>query len=364
MKIIHCADLHLDSKMSAHLSEEKATERRYEILATFEKMVSYAIQNDIQAIMIAGDMFDTAKNKLKRIKNRVLSLIEKSSEIDFLYLRGNHDNDDFFQNLEYIPNNLKLFSSQWTAYTYNDIVITGLEFNSDITSSSNIYSNLVLNEHNFNIVLLHGQVSLYGDNKREEIINLSKLQNKSIDYLALGHIHSYELNKLDDRGIWCYSGCLEGRGFDECGKKGFVVLNIQNKNLSYEFIPIAERTIHDISIDITNILNTDELMALTHSKIAKIPNKDLLKITLTGTTTEETDLDLDYLIQQTKNSFYVCKISDKTEPKIDYLKYQHDISLKGEFIRTVTALDDISESEKNKIIMLGIHALLGKELKI
>jgi DNA repair exonuclease len=184
MKIIHCADLHLDSKMSAHLSEEKATERRYEILATFEKMVSYAIQNDIQAIMIAGDMFDTAKNKLKRIKNRVLSLIEKSSEIDFLYLRGNHDNDDFFQNLEYIPNNLKLFSSQWTAYTYNDIVITGLEFNSDITSSSNIYSNLVLNEHNFNIVLLHGQVSLYGDNKREEIINLSKLQNKSIDYLA------------------------------------------------------------------------------------------------------------------------------------------------------------------------------------
>ena len=35
IRIIHCADLHLDSKMTAHLSSEKARERKAELLNTF-----------------------------------------------------------------------------------------------------------------------------------------------------------------------------------------------------------------------------------------------------------------------------------------------------------------------------------------
>ena len=53
-------------------------------------------------------------------------------------------------------------------------------------------------------------------------IEVYELKNKNIDYLALGHVHKYKMEKLDNRGIYCYSGCLEGRGFDECGDKGCV----------------------------------------------------------------------------------------------------------------------------------------------
>ena len=38
MKIIHCSDLHLDSKMQSNLSKEQAKERRNEILITFQKI--------------------------------------------------------------------------------------------------------------------------------------------------------------------------------------------------------------------------------------------------------------------------------------------------------------------------------------
>ena len=58
MKIIHCADLHLDSKMETHLSKEKARERKNEILITFQNMVEYAAKNKVKIIIIAGDMFD------------------------------------------------------------------------------------------------------------------------------------------------------------------------------------------------------------------------------------------------------------------------------------------------------------------
>ena len=41
MKIIHCADLHLDSKMESNLDREAASMRRDELLDTFERMVRY-----------------------------------------------------------------------------------------------------------------------------------------------------------------------------------------------------------------------------------------------------------------------------------------------------------------------------------
>ena len=58
MKIIHCSDLHLDSKMETNLDKEKARERKNEILITFEKLISYAKENDVKIIIIAGDLFD------------------------------------------------------------------------------------------------------------------------------------------------------------------------------------------------------------------------------------------------------------------------------------------------------------------
>ena len=55
MKIIHCADLHLDSKMTSNLSKEQAKERKMEILRTYSRMIEYAKNNDVKAIIIAGD---------------------------------------------------------------------------------------------------------------------------------------------------------------------------------------------------------------------------------------------------------------------------------------------------------------------
>ena len=42
MKMIHCADLHLDSKMESNLDRDAANLRRDELLDTFEDMVTYA----------------------------------------------------------------------------------------------------------------------------------------------------------------------------------------------------------------------------------------------------------------------------------------------------------------------------------
>ena len=55
MKIIHCGDIHLDSKMTSNLSKEQARERKMEILRTFTRMVDYAKKNGI--LLSAKDIF-------------------------------------------------------------------------------------------------------------------------------------------------------------------------------------------------------------------------------------------------------------------------------------------------------------------
>ena len=54
MKLIHTADLHLDSELSAHLDKERAKMRRAEILDTFRRMVSWAEENGVRLYKDSG----------------------------------------------------------------------------------------------------------------------------------------------------------------------------------------------------------------------------------------------------------------------------------------------------------------------
>ena len=181
MKIIHCADLHLDSKMTANLTKEQAKERKNEILRTFTRMVDYAKKNSVKAILIAGDLFDT-RNVSAMVRNTVRDVITQNEEIDFLYLKGNHDDDNFLSKLEEVPENLYLFSDQWMTYAYGNITITGSELNA--VNSVSAYNSLVLDHDTFNIVTMHGQLAGYRNKDKAEIISLDDLKNKNIDYLA------------------------------------------------------------------------------------------------------------------------------------------------------------------------------------
>ena len=98
MKIIHCADLHLDSQMTANLTKEQARERKREIIRTFTRMVEYAEKTGVRLIMISGDLFDT-RNVSALARNTVRDMICTHPQIDFLYLRGNHDSDNFLSDI-------------------------------------------------------------------------------------------------------------------------------------------------------------------------------------------------------------------------------------------------------------------------
>lgn len=395
MRLIHCADLHLDSKMSANLSKEKARERKAELLNTFIGMIQYAEENQVDGIIIAGDLYDT-KTISATAKNAVRDAIVNHPRITFYYLRGNHDADNFLNHLETIPDNLKLFDDTWTIYAVeavsgsttgsttgntvsqadasrekegqkngsfaSHIKITGVELNGNNYSS--IYNTLSLDTEDFNIVVLHGQEAEHASKDRAETICLRNLRNKGIDYLALGHVHAYKKGALDSRGVYCYPGCLEGRGFDECGEHGFVVLDIDEtkKTFTHRFVPLARRRLYELSVDISACTTTADIAEQIRRELrdADLSRDSLVKLVLTGNVDVDCEKNLDFLTKQFGDRFYFLKIQDETRLKVDYGAFALDESLKGEFVRMVGG-SQLDEQEKAAIIRYGIHALMGED---
>lgn len=369
MKIIHCADLHLDSKMTTNFTKEKANSRKSELLNTFNRMIEYADVNQVNAIIIAGDLFDT-KRVSASARNTVYAAICNHPQIDFYYLKGNHDADNFLSNLEEIPQNLKMFADEWTTYIANNeanknIIISGIELNKD--NSKMIYNSLTLDNDKFNIVVLHGQESENVAKDKAENISIKDLRNKGIDYLALGHIHTYKYENLDSRGKYCYSGCLEGRGFDEVGEHGFAILDIdeEKRTCEHKFVPIAYRNLYELEVEISGCMETTDISDRIKFRLEQeeIDSKDLLKIILIGEVDVECEKNIDLLVKSFEEGYYLLKIYDESKLKVDYNSFALDRSLKGEFVRTVMSNDDIADEDKATIIRYGIQALAGEEIQ-
>ena len=349
MRIIHTADLHLDSRLETNLDPIKAKERKRELLLSFENLINYAKNNRVNAILISGDLFDRPRISAKT-REYIFDVIESASNIQFFLICGNHDDSMFQDTMESIPSNLKVFGNRFETVSLPDCDITGI---SGEKISSVLYDNLVLYQNHKNIVMLHGDI--------QSDIPLSKLKEKGIDYLALGHIHKYQKGKIDERGIWVYSGCLEGRGFDEAGPKGFVLIDVSENEIQSQFVPFAKRTLNDVSVDITNCDNWMDIKKNVDLKLTNIPQSDMVRVRLTGTYDMNLIKQNELLEGALNQKFYFAKVSDESKLRINPKDYENDISLKGEFIRNVLQ-SKMPEEDKIHVIEYGIKALMKEEI--
>ena len=343
MKIIHCADIHLGSVLTS-LPKELADSRKAEVRVSFAKMADYARDNGISVILLSGDVFDKPTPASKDL-NFFYDIVEKHPDIDFLYLRGNHD---LKKEPENYPN-LKVFSEKWNSYEYGDVTVSGIELCEG--NSDSCYSTLTLDKSKKNIVMLHGQVG--------SEINLTKLRDKYIDYLALGHVHSFGDGEIDRRGKYAYCGCLEGRGFDETGEKGFVILDTDGVGISYEFHPFSQRVIEEHRVDISGTDSVYDVCKKVKDTV-NLKENGIYRIVLTG----ETESDCSGIENDVKTflASYCGHVSVKngTTVRILYEDYINDLSLRGELVRLVQS-SDRTEEEKSIIVRYILKALSGEK---
>ena len=352
MKIIHTSDLHVDSPLTAHLPADKVRERRAELFAALSSTVDEAMRLGVRTVIIAGDLFDSDKIT-KTARRRTLALIAAAKDISFFYLPGNHEEGALLAGEEELPRNLLVFGEEWTYFSSGDTVIVGRS-----STAPDMFDTLSLERSKTNVVVLHGELRDRSD--FGGVIGRRDAAGKGIDYLALGHYHSYSCERIDDRCVAVYPGTPEGRGFDETGAKGFVLVEDAIAGLSHRFIPRAKRLLHEIRADVSGASDLYTIEKRAESALEGIPSSDLVRLVLTGSRRVGSSPDTAALAARLADRYYFFEVKDETRLLISASDYEHDLSLKGEFIRMVMRDESISEKKKEDVISCGLAALLGE----
>ena len=406
VKLIHTADLHLDSAFRSRFTKEEAENRRQKQLMAWKELLSFAVEKKVQGILIAGDLFDSPVVSHGTM-DFFLSTIAEHPEISFFYLRGNHDTENTFRYQENLPKNLFLFSDKGKKYRLNDrLLLAGVEYGTkDIsfgenegaiqrarqvaeqgveqetvhgaealskneTESEEESKFLKLKEEDCNILLLHGalyQGTPKGDSLQgEEGIFLKNLEKLPLSYIALGHIHKGGEGKLNNGALWAYPGCLQGRGFDEEGERGFLYLEVEEekKEIHKEFIPVKQGEFRILEIELLEDEGTLACLKKIEVEMEKagIAKEDSLRIILKGKKGLEQERNLRYLQLQLQDSVFFLEIRDECELSWNREEAMKEKSLKGEFLRVLAAADNLSKEEQEEIIALGMGLLQGGEL--
>lgn len=356
MRFIHCADIHLNSEFQG-LPYLKANQRREEIFATFEYMVDFARLNSVDAVIIAGDLFDTACVS-DSVCTRVLSCIEKCSGVDFLYLPGNHEKNNVF-NQKILPSNLKVFGDTLVGYRYGEVTISGIKLTEK--NVRQFYDETILSDKGFNVLVMHGQVVEYGAGGVEDI-SLAKLKDKNIDYLALGHVHSFYEGQIGDKTKYAYSGCLDGRGYDELGQKGFILCDVDVRGFHGKFINSSSRIYHEFNFDVSKYSSWFDACAhIIENMTEKYSRGDVVKVVLNGSRGADFYMDVKLLEEKLNQYFFYSKVQDKTRFSLNKDEYLTDKSLRGEFVRSVLS-SVLTDEQKDKVISCGLSVLQGERI--
>ena len=372
----------------------------------WKELLSFAVEKKVQGILIAGDLFDSPVVSHGTM-DFFLSTISEHPEISFFYLRGNHDTENTFRYQENLPKNLFLFSEKGKKYRLNDrLLLAGVEYGTkDISFGENEGATqgagqaaeqgvgqenahgaealskseseseeeskfLKLKEEDCNILLLHG--ALYQGTPKgeavqgEEGIFLKNLEKLPLSFIALGHIHKGGEGKLNNGALWAYPGCLQGRGFDEEGERGFLYLKVEEekKEIRKEFIPIKQGEFRILEIELLEDEGTLACLKKIEVEMEKagIAKEDSLRIILKGKKGLEQERNLRYLQLQLQDSVFFLEIRDECELSWNREEAMKEKSLKGEFLRVLAAADNLSKEEQEEIIALGMGLLQGGEL--
>ena len=372
LKILHMADLHLDSPFSLK-NADTAQAMRQMMRGTFTSAMLYARSEKIDLVLISGDVFDTgyaARDTLALLRSE----FEKSQDIKFIIAPGNHDPyraDSPWAKTEF-PSNVHIFkSSSLSKISFDDLNtdVYGWAFTEESMSADPLAVKPHPDPERINILCAHCE--LEGPvGGRYCSITKAELGAAGFDYAALGHIHKGTdgANKIG-KTYYAYSGCLEGRSFDECGTKYAIIAEIdKNKGeLKAEFRPrpFTQRKFEVVETDVSGCTDTPTLLSMVNSAVrtARTGNETSVRVILRGSVPAELVISEEFTANNISGVRY-AEVENKTEPTYDIEQYAKEPGIRGAFYRAMEPLL-LQGTEKDrqiaaKALKAGIQALNGR----
>jgi DNA repair exonuclease SbcCD nuclease subunit len=299
-KFLHAADIHLDSPLQklgqyegAPVEHIRGASRR-----SLENLVRLAIDQAVDLVVIAGDLYDgdwTDQNTGLFFVHQATKLV--SAGIPVVVIRGNHDAANRMTSTLPLPRNpdgseIMMRADQVDLRLFDSIgvAVHGRSFlnRAELTNLAEGYPSPISGY--FNIGLLHTSLTGAEGHDPYSPCTPAQLADKRYDYWALGHVHVRGNHAVEGAAPVIFSGNLQGRHIRESGPKGCVLVEIDSRNAcSTRFCELDVVRWHLCPLDISSCTSledvNDEFREWLATQLPELSDHlTVLRVELRGTT--------------------------------------------------------------------------------
>ncbi|MFB5190076.1 metallophosphoesterase family protein [Alicyclobacillus fastidiosus] len=306
LRILHTADLHVGTpfKLRASQLPDSALEQlRLAAGTVLQRIVDYAIEKRLDAVIIAGDLFDEADPPVS-VQYAVYRQFRRLAErgIPVVLSHGNHDPVGAASLFPW-PSTVHVLGGVDSGERVCDILLPlggcQVQFSGFSYATRELYGSKVAQfarreGADIAIALYHGQVgSASGSHAPYAATSLGELlSHGDFDVWALGHIHGYRVLH-EGRPFVAYSGSPQGRDAGEAGRHGGILLTWDEQlRLSHSFIPFSTVEWQRVNVDVTGLTTFEAVWAATATKLDRDSSLRLIDLHLSGQSPLSASLNL------------------------------------------------------------------------
>ena len=380
LRFVHAADLHLDSPfvgLKAAAPENVASALRDATFSAYENIIDLCIEEQVDALLVAGDVYDSADRSL-RAQLRFVEGLRRLDEagIRSFICHGNHDPLDGWEaRLDYPKSCTRFLKDAQAVPIFKEDpgrgVVHGISY-----AAGDVAENLVPrlgrgDPETFSIGLLHASVGSDAAHERYAPCSLHDLERSGIDYWALGHVHTRQV--LSERSpTVVYAGNPQGRHPNESGARGVCVVDVdEGKNVQLDFRAVDTVRWARTRMDVSQMEEQDLIDALHQRMDQALAESDgrlvVLRIALVGRGTIHASLQQPRVIEELmskvndewseRSPFAWCeRIEDETATPFNREERVEGADFLAEVLKTVDHAKDNAELlDRLRIGLAGLY---------
>jgi len=372
VRILHFADLHLDSSFaSVGMASSEASRRREELRAALRRIVDLALERNVDAVTVGGDLYEHDRVTLDTGRF-IASQFQRLAPKPVLVAPGNHDRcvpDSLYRQLDW-PDNVHIFyGMDWQAVTVADsIAVWGAGHNGPAVRQ-NLLRELRLDPSRPAVALLHGSdASAVPEGKMAHCpFEAEDVDRCGAAFVLLGHYHRMRLWPAASPRCG-YPGSPEPLGFDEGGPHYVLLLTVGEGPAAVEPVRINEVSYRTERVDVAGMSTSDQVReAIVSLSGDGSPSPDIVRVLLEGQAEPHLDLGGEALLSATADRFRYLDIVDQTHPAFELDELAEEATTRGAFVRLmgrrieVAAGPDLERLEN--ALRYGLQAFANLEVR-
>ena len=366
MRILAFSDLHLDAPF-AQGGPDLARLRRSDLRNTLQRIVDLAGELEVDALMCAGDLYEHDRFTPDTVK-LLERVFDEVAPMPVLVSPGNHDwygPSSIYATASWSPNVHIFTAGELTPWDGLDGVRVWGFAHCKPSGTGDPLAGFHTEGDALHVGLLHGsEISRWSwaakedPNKQQHApFSANQIETVGLSHCVVGHYHK----KVE--GKWhTYGGAPAALSFGEPGNGGAVEIIFDGSGAlpKREWHRVSTVEVHaDLELDVSGCGDFAEIEAKLRDLVT--PLTGIARVTVQGDLEPDVDLDVGSLRQQSGPLSHLSIRVGDIHPGYDLDTIAEESTVRGQFVRSVQADDELSQEDKQRVIITGLRALAGRK---